>query len=236
MPCENYREALIEAAAADSAPSRELRSHLDVCPSCRSSFTEELQLFAAIDSSLHTAANLDVPVSLLPGVRIRLSEQRIAHRLWLPIVATITAAAVIVLIAIDRGLERENPVRTVPVSSVASNIPPARVPVLQDVTSSSAPNSHATERKAIPQGRRVGVRQPALDTVVLVPSGQKEAVDALLLGLQRGTVKSSILVADKDVQPPQELQVSPLAIPPMEIKPLADASEESSPGSGETTR
>jgi hypothetical protein len=236
MPCENYREALIEAAAADAALSQELRSHLDACPSCRSSFTEELQLFAAIDSSLHTAVNEEVPASLLPGVRMRLSEQRIAHRLWLPIVATITAAAVIVIIAIARGPVRENPARTAPVSVVAGNTPPARVPVLQDVTSLSAPSSHATGRKAIPQSRRVSVRQPALDTVVLVPSGQKEAVDALLLGLQRGTVKSNILVADKDVQPPQELQVSPLAIPPMEIKPLADPSEESSPGSGETTR
>jgi hypothetical protein len=236
MPCENYREALIEAAASDAAPSQELRSHLDACASCRASFTEEMQLFAAIDSGLHTAANEDVPASLLPGVRIRLSEQRVVHRHWLPIVATITAAAAILIIAIARGPERENLARTAPVSSVASNTAPARVPVLQDVTTLSAPSGHAIGRKAFQQGWRVGVPQPALDTVVLVPSGQKEAVDALLLGLRKGTVKSSILVADKDVHPPQELQVSPLAIPPMDIKPLADPSEESSPGSGETKR
>ncbi len=236
MPCENYREALIEAAAADTQPSRELRSHLDACASCRASFAEEMQLFAAIDSSLHTAANEDVPASLLPRVRMRLSEQRVANRLWLPIVATIAAAAAIVTIAIARWPERENLARTAPVSSVASNTPPARVPVLQDVTSLSAPSGHATGRKTVPQSRRISVPQPALDTVVLVPSGQKEAVDALLLGLRKGTVKSSILVADKDVQPPQELQVSPLAIPPMEIKPLADPSEESSSEKRETSR
>src|SRR5277367_1821229 len=74
MPCENYREALTEAAAADAVPSGELRSHLDACASCRTAFTEEQQLFAAIDTGLRASANSDVPATFLPRVRANLEN------------------------------------------------------------------------------------------------------------------------------------------------------------------
>ena len=80
MPCENYREALTEAAAADAVPSGELRSHLDACASCRVAFTEEQQLFAAIDTGVRASANAEVPASLLPRVRVQLNEQSVPER------------------------------------------------------------------------------------------------------------------------------------------------------------
>jgi hypothetical protein len=236
MPCENYREALIEAAAEHSALPGELRAHLDVCPSCRATFTEEQQLFTAIDTGLHVTANAEVPTSLLPRVRSRLNEQRFASRLWVPISATITAVAVIVMIAIIRGADRVSPEKTPSVSSVASNTPPERVPVLPDETSLSASSNRAAGRETTQQARHASVTRRAIDAAVLVPSGQKEAVDALLVELERGTVKGSTLVADKIGQPLEDLQVLPLAIPPIEIKPLANASEESSTEKRESTR
>jgi hypothetical protein len=49
-------------------------------------------------------------------------------------------------------------------------------------------------------------------------------------------VKGSTLVADKIGQPLEGLQVVPLAIDPIEIKPLAEPSEESSSEKNEPTR
>ena len=66
MPCQHYKDALIEVAASGSAPQGELRVHLDECASCRAAFAEEQSFFAAIDSGVRAAANIDVPPSLLP--------------------------------------------------------------------------------------------------------------------------------------------------------------------------
>jgi hypothetical protein len=233
--CGIYREALIDAAAQNSEPSRELRLHLDVCASCNAAFAEESQLFAAIDTGLRVSANAEVPASLLPRVRAGLSEHRIASRVWVPIAATITAMAVIVMIVFVRGTRRESPAKTPQLTSVASNIPPTKVPVVPGVASSPESSSRAIGRKTVQQGRGASLPQPALDTVVLVPSGQKETVDALLVGLTRGAVKSTDLIADEVEQTPQDLRVVPLVIPPIEMKPLADPSEESEPEKGKTT-
>jgi hypothetical protein len=62
---------------------------------------------------------------------------------------------------------------------------------------------------------------------VLIPAGQKRAVDALLAGLRNGGVKADVLVAEHSEQPSQDFQLSPLTISPIEIKPLAIVSEES---------
>jgi hypothetical protein len=236
MPCENYREALTEAAAADSAPSRELRLHLDACASCRAAFAQERLLFSSIDSGLRSAANAEVPASLIPRVRTRLNEQRTANRPWVPVGATMAAVAAILMIVIVRGTERERPAKARPESFAASNAPLANVPVLPDVISRSASSSHAARRETIQRGQRASFTRPTLDAEILVPAGQKEAVDALLAGLKEGTVQGSPLVADKIGLPLEDLQVLPLAILPIEIKPLADASEESSPEKRETTR
>jgi hypothetical protein len=234
--CGDYREALIDAAAGGAEPSLELRSHLDACGSCRLAFTEEQQLFAAIDTGLRVSANSAVPASLLPRVRASLGEQRITNRVWVPIAATITAMAVIVMIVFVRRTLRESPAQAPQLTSVASNIPPTKVPVVPGVGSPPESSSRTIGRKTVRQGRGTSLPQPALDTVVLVPSGQKETVDALLVGLTRGAVKSTNLIADEIEQTPQDLRVLPLVIPPIEVKPLADPSEESSPEKGKTTR
>ena len=99
MPCENYREALIEAAATGAAPSRELRLHMDACASCSAAFAEELQLFVAIDSGVRATANSEVPASLLPRVRARLNEHPATRRFWIPAWAAVAAVAALVFAA-----------------------------------------------------------------------------------------------------------------------------------------
>src|SRR5437870_3327920 len=82
MPCKDYREALIEAAASGSRPQSDLRAHLNACASCRAVFEQEQALFASIDAGLHVAANADVPGSLLPRVRVRLDEATAPRLRW----------------------------------------------------------------------------------------------------------------------------------------------------------
>jgi anti-sigma-K factor RskA len=229
MPCENYREALIEAAAAHSEPSRELRSHLDACASCRAIFTEEVQLFAAIDTGLRAIANVEVPASLLPGVRVQLNGRPVARRSWVPASAALAAAAALVVVLVcfhdfGRDAAKLNP----RVNSVAHNVSPAAV---QPIPPTPAPY----ERGVLP-GKNKTLRpvgtQAALEVeevAVLIPPGQKQAIDALLVSVQKGKVEADVLLAEKPTGTLEELQVSRLDISPIEVRPLADVSGESTP-------
>src|SRR5258708_1763370 len=111
MPCEHYKDALIEAVAGGATPSGELRAHLAACVSCSDDFGEEQSLFAAVDSGLHDAANTEVPLSLLPRVRAELDQVRVAARLgWLkPLVFASASVALALVLFVMTRLHRTGP-------------------------------------------------------------------------------------------------------------------------------
>ncbi len=74
------------------------------------------------------------------------------------------------------------------------------------------------------------------DVAVVVPAGQKQAIDALLASVQHGEVMADVLRAEKPELPLPELEVSPLAISPIEIKPLEDGSAEMASPNEKTRR
>jgi len=242
--CKDYRTAMTDAAAAAVEPSLELRSHLDACAPCRAAFGDELQLFAALDLGVRTAANAEVPASLLPRVRVQLNEQAIPRRSWIPAAAVVAAAVVLVATMLfARKFGRDKDPTNPAANSSARRISPARIqpapPVVAHIEATNpqdpaAMNAHETRReptRVYLAANTAGPRQVS----VLVPSGQKDAVDKLLDALERGGAKTGALVAEKSEQLSQDLAVLPLAISSMEIEPLATVSEESAPGN-ETTR
>src|SRR5260370_3926327 len=66
MPCKNYKDALIEAAASDAEPPGELRAHLAGSVDCRAAHEQQQALFAYIDPGCLVAAITVKPPSLLP--------------------------------------------------------------------------------------------------------------------------------------------------------------------------
>jgi hypothetical protein len=236
MPCENYREALNEAAASGAAPSRELRSHLDACASCRAAFTEELQLFAAIDSGMRVAVNSEVPVSLLPRVRAELDNRSVPNRSWMPTSAAIVAAAVLVAaVVFIRQLENRATQPNQQTSFVARNVLPADI--------KPAPQSDISLKKAGPAAKNRTARAVTVVRVakvgqvsVLIPSGQKQAIDALIVSVQRRKVDGDVLLAEKPESALQELRLAPLDVSPIELKPLEDVSVESPSQHEKTSR
>ena len=234
MSCEDYREALTEAAATNAALSSEVHSHLDGCASCRAAFAEERQLFAAVDTGLRAHANADVPASLLPGVRTKLNELSVPRRSWIPAYAAAAAAAALVVgIVFVRGVGRgdtEQDLRTT--AAARSVVPPETktVPAAVPHVETSAPPTKGKLRR--PLG--IAPVTPVEEVAVLIPAGQKQAIDALLASVQRGNVEASVLLAEKPEGTLEELQVSPLEISPIEVRPLADVSAESPPENGKT--
>lgn len=238
MPCENYREALIEAAAADTALSYELRSHLDACASCRAAFTGEQQLFAAIDTGLRARANAEMPESLLPRVRAQLSERPVLRRAWIPAFGGIgIAAALVVVFSLARNSPR---VGVEPNQGAISAARSAPLATNQPAPAAILPLEIA---QTVPQHGRVGTANSApivvaagVEAEVLIPAGQKQAINALLAGFRQGDIRADALPAETPEKPFEELEVSPLDISPIEIKPLPDLGGESATPDENTRR
>jgi len=234
MPCENYREALTEAAATGAAPSSELRSHLDGCASCRAAFAEERQLFAAVDAGLRASANAEVPASLLPRVRAKLNELAVPRRSWIPAYVAVAATAAIVIgIVFVRGVGRRVPEQGPQMTAAARSVVPPEtktVPVAVPHVETSAPPSKGRLHRPL----RIAPVAPVEEVAVLIPAGQKMAIDALLSSVQQGKVEANVFLAEKPKGTLEELQVSPLEILPIDMKPLADVSAESPSENGKT--
>ena len=238
MPCETYRDALTDAvaAAAGAAPSPQLQSHLESCSACRAFLAEERRLFAAIDSSVRVAANAELPVSFLPRVRAGLNEPQARQHAWFPLgAAPASAALVLIVVFFARAYGRHISAPNSQANVVARLAAPAEAPLLPAPAVASrtqtAPHSTRHQRSHLTLASAV----PRNEVRVLIPPGQKEAVDAWLIALRTGAVKGDILVADKTEKPSQDGELLPLSISPIEIQPLAPVGEASAP-EGEKTR
>jgi hypothetical protein len=234
--CERYRAVLSDAAAAEVEPSSELRSHLDACASCRAAFSEELQLFAAIDIGLRAAANSEVPASLLPRVHAELNERSVPSRSWMPASAAIAAAAVVVAaIVFVRGFVPDTISTNPSVNTSTHNMPSAEIRPAPTVVSPLGTTTLPAKRRSFQPTKTepsVKVEQAA----ALIPAGQKQAMDALLAGLREGAVKTDVLLTTNPEQPLRDLQVLPLEVSPIEMKPLEDVSAESASQNEKTRR
>lgn len=239
MPCEEYREAVTDAvaAAAGSAPllTDELRAHLEACSACRAFLAEERQLFAAIDSSLRVTANAELPASFLPRVRAGLHEPQARQRAWFPLGAALASAVLLMMVLFVRRHERHSVEPNSQARAVARVAAPAEAPLFPAPAAASrtkiAPHATRHQRAHL----SLASAAPRDEVRVLVPPGQKEAVDALLIALRTGAVNGDILVADKTEKPSQGGELLPLSISPIEIQPLVPVSETSAPD-GEKTR
>ena len=236
MPCENYREALIEAAAGGGVPSDEVRAHVKACAACQTAFSEELQLFSAIDTGLRVSANAEVPASLLPRVRVQLNEQVVQGRSWAPVGAAVAAAVVLVVVVIFiRGLG-SGPHGVDPnVNSLAHGVPHA---VIQAASPNIAPVGRASttaKHESFPPARKGRAAQTE-ELTVLIPAGQKQAIYALLASVREGKAKTSILPTGEAEDSLKEPAFTPLVILPIELKPLVEVSTESLSEGGKTRR
>lgn len=234
--CESYRMALTDVANTGEEPALELRAHLEICASCRASLAEEVQLFTAIDSGLRASANAEVPASLFPRVRAKLNESAAPRRSWIPVFAAISATATLLLaIVILRGAaDRAAPKKVQLSAAVRGDVPRETKPAPDAMP--SVEKKAPPLRAKTPWRARTAAVAPFTRVAVLVPPGQKQAMDILLASLQQGVVKPDVLLADQPEKSLPELEVSPLAIAPIEIKPLVQVGTEQASPSEKASR
>lgn len=230
MPCEIYQQALTDAAAANAAPSREVNAHLESCVPCRAFFAAEQQLFAALEAGVEKMSNADMPPSLLPILRTRMNERKGQRSHWLPAAAMVAAALIVALF-----VSRENK-RYLTGTEKQTNSVATAAPASPELSQKGTPKEFvALPRKALLRRSASAVKRPP-EVVVLIPEGQRRAFDRLVAELQSGRVEPDVLAADKPEQASQEQGLPPLAIAPIEIKPLAPIGGESVPGNEDSNR
>jgi hypothetical protein len=228
MPCEHYKNALIEAAANGAQPQGDLRGHLDACASCRATFEQEQSLFASIDAGLHFAASAEVPASLLPRVRARLDEAAVPRSAWVTYwFALASAALVVVAFFAARVVWRTNVIQK-PVETAEKTIVPPRVtPPAQKQNSAGLP---PVEKNSVSQPQLATAKIPlAPETLVsgktmpevLVPRDQ-EVLLAEYAEQWRFHKHAPLLAQDSDATIVAPLQVAQIQIPELDVKLLAD--------------
>lgn len=228
MPCEHYKDALIEAAASGAVPSGELRAHFAACASCRAAFAEEQSLFAAIDSGLHDAANAEVPLSLLPRVRAALEELSSPKHAWLTNgFALATAAAVVLTLSISFALRHRSLGRSVE-PNVASTNPPTPLPPAQRVQT-PGPAPKANSNFAYRPGDTIASNRAARHTTaghdnlpeVLVPSDQNVLLARYADEWSRRK-RVPLLAEGSQAATLVPMEVAPIQIDQLDVKLLAE--------------
>jgi hypothetical protein len=236
MPCEQYKDALIEAAAggrdlADAPGSspelHTLRLHLESCASCRAAFAQEQSLFAAIDTGLHAAANPEVPPSLLPRVRVALEQEVPFKRNWFSDALVLATASGIVLALFTMRMIRPTKGSEESVNTAVATRAPLPLPVPAQgqghtLFAESTAKANVLPTSGIKNASRAlpGIA-PATAPEVLVPKDQ----EALLVSyaeqwhLRKRAPLVAADVVDATLEP---LQVAPIQIAQLDVKLLAE--------------
>ena len=219
--CEDYRSRLIDTVVADSVPSSELRSHLDVCASCRTAFDEEKQLFAAIDTGLRAAANAEVPPSFLPRVGTRLENAQASDRRWTPFLIFAAASVAIALTLFVASRPRsamENSETSHKFSAPSRETPETPVREASEKPSPVASGGpHDSLQRRISKRGRSGA---STQLEVLVPPDEREALARFIDSQQKRGVVAIALVVSTSSKKDEPMTVEPLEIAELEVKPL----------------
>jgi hypothetical protein len=232
MPCQHYKNALIEAAASGAQPQGDLRAHLAGCADCRAAFAQEQSLFASIDAGLHVAANAEAPASLLPRVRARLDEAVAKQRRWLqPVIlaaASVALTFAIFLFARPHPSRPDNQAKQTPQilgsETVVKNARPQVSGPATQIVSSTANKSQTRVHSTL-------LRPVASSQLeVLVPPDEREAFARFVavLGERREVALALAKPAPQTKDEPAGLE--PLQINGLEIKLLAGTESEQSDG------
>ena len=223
MFCETYIKPLTDAAASGELSAAQ-REHLASCEPCRIAFAEEQSLFGAIDSGLRTAANSEIPATLIPRIRVAFNDEPAPLRrsfsflVWGLASAAATAGVVLGLIHLSSKPALVEPSRPAPVA-VAQNSPkrilpwPPRNPISR--TGAVSPLQHKRPAVLI-ESRDSRPESPE----VLVPDEERSAFARYMAQISRSPANISVRAVLAPRGPQESVQISPIEIASLEPRPL----------------
>ena len=227
MPCEHFKEALIEAAATGAALPGPFGAHLAECACCREAFAQEQSLFAAIDAGLYTRANVEVPAAVLARVRAGVDKAIVTPSRWWGWVTWTSAALAIVAAAalLLTVIFAHSPRPAVPADSMANRAAASPIPPSVPMPSSSEPREDVATlvrprrsgtRNSVPTH---GVKSQGPIPEILVPRDQELLLTSY--ARQWGSRRRAPLVGGGAEQAAVALlEVPPIQIPELDVRLL----------------
>jgi hypothetical protein len=226
MTCLSHREALIELAATGGEPVSELLAHLHECPSCRATLERERDLFASMDARLRVSADVEVPASLLPKVRVRLDAEpvRTLVSFRLRTIALTVATAVVLLLSINSLRPKQPAEPALPTSRPAS----PSLPVNMSLGSSAVPAFAKGAKKPFHPSAALQ-RQPsrlAQSGPEIIVSPEQEVLLAHYADqLNQLRNARAVVNAQSTSGEPQSLEMDLIQIAQLDVKSLAERPE-----------
>jgi anti-sigma factor RsiW len=226
MICLSHREALIELAATGGEPVSELLAHLHDCPSCRATLERERDLFASLDAHLRASADVEVPASLLPQVRVHLDAKpvRILLSFRLVTIALTAAAAVVLLLSVNSLRLKQPAEHALPTSRPASPSLTANM----SLGSSTVPTFAKGAKKPVhpPAALQPQPSQLAQSGPEIIVSPEQEVLVALYADQlnQRRNSRDVVNTQSTSVEP-HSLEMDLIQIAQLDVKPLAERPE-----------
>lgn len=232
MACREYEGELRKLAAGPDrigagglALAREarVRAHLAGCAACREAREVETQLFAAVDVALREEVNAEAPASLAARIRIAAEAEqarpRVARWRWALVAGAVTAIVVAVMVT-QRGAPPASLGRAEPTESARQTIP--ALPTSPAMAQQGSEPVVAASRE--PKQSRD--KPPAPEPEVLVPAGEEEALARFAGGLRAGRGDAEALLEAMQKKPAERLEISPIVVANLEMKPLGEAKSE----------
>jgi hypothetical protein len=214
MLCDNYKEALIEAAASGASLPSALREHVEACARCRTTVASEQSLFAAIDAGLLNAANARVPSGFLPNVKANLATETVPTRNPIPGWAFVCATGALALAAaflnLPRGAHEQSQTESIAVPSKApaaaggvglNFLPEHKIPCCSRVSKAHAQPNESSAASHKP--------------VVLVQPEEEEFLKRFYSAALNSALDAKTVVADEN-----EITAKPLVIEQIEVNDL----------------
>ena len=232
MICDQYKNALIELAAAGAEPGQELRSHLQACLHCLTAFENERRRFASIDSALRSSANTEVPSSFIPSVRARVQHESSAapaiapvsdRLLWVSGLAV--AATILFTFSLFNHRVKSSPTEEpFVIQQPHSPLIPQTSPTSQNLSSHPAPGKSLASKPVIAQAKH-STQIHTTEPEILDPPDQE-----ILLGRYANQWSrqhhSPALVTESASDQTDPPQVELIQIALLDVKPLAPDQED----------
>jgi hypothetical protein len=221
MNCRECQNKILESLAANEGVLPiEVVNHNRTCSGCRRFHETQARFFRAIDAGVQGMVNQATPVSLLPSVRVRLSQDVSARHGWLSGWRLIGFAAALVAVAGISYLTHKphDPVDSREPAAMTYEKSADSLPLLQTPVK-RANNLPSRTKKSV----TVRARSEA-PIEVIVSAEERRAFAQFLTQLPEEQDVAVALTRPAQDDPEQPVQIALLEIASLEVKPLESES------------
>jgi hypothetical protein len=220
MACRRFVDRL-RAHAIGAPLDADAAAHLAVCSACLARLEGETRVQRAIDDAIDGVKAVGPSPDLLPRVRVEIEHRARTRRADGWALAPLVAVALVVLIVVVlKTTASRQPAASVTTTASDVNQPPAVRPTLEAAPAvMRAPAARAPRAAETGTPRAAATRAPRspADPEVLVPAGERQAMDRLFQALRAGRPEVvSMLMRIGPVSSAPD--AAPLTVPPLRVE------------------